>query len=286
MDPANPGWPQALATRRCFVRAAVGALSAVATCHLTSDGNATAADAPPDARGPGGPGSDGPLVSEADLLKLHREAPIFLGYMKPAIRYLPDGGMDAAMFFTCPAWSQGCFPRLRKGGVKVTTLSFGLNDPDLFPGRVGVSRVVQSIGAFLQAAADHPGEIEVALTAVDLDRIMAAGKMAVVLHLTGVHLDGSLEMLHAYHAIGVRSVHPPFDTRANTGVDLWRQDAAMTPFDRRVVQELVRLRMVIDLSHASDGMIAEILRLTDVPVIISHGMCRALSDTKRNLSDG
>jgi membrane dipeptidase len=93
-------------------------------------------------------------------------------------------------------------------------------------------------------------------------------------------------MLHAYHAIGVRSVHPPFDTRANTGVDLWRQDAAMTPFDRRVVQELVRLRMVIDLSHASDGMIAEILRLTDVPVIISHGMCRALSDTKRNLSDG
>jgi membrane dipeptidase len=226
------------------------------------------------------------LVSEADLLKLHREAPIFLGYMKPAIRYLPDGGMDAAMFFTCPAWSQGCFPRLRKGGVKVTTLSFGLNDPDLFPGRVGVSRVVQSIGAFLQAAADHPGEIEVARTAVDLDRIMAAGKMAVVLHLTGVHLDGSLEMLHAYHAIGVRSVHPPFDTRANTGVDLWRQDAAMTPFDRRVVQELVRLRMVIDLSHASDGMIAEILRLTDVPVIISHGMCRALSDTKRNLSDG
>jgi membrane dipeptidase len=255
-------------------------LAAVVAGRSPSGRPVTAADAPP---APADPGTS--KLPEADVLKLHREAPIFIGYMKPGIRYLPDGGMDGSLFFECPAWSQGCFPRLREGSVKVTTLSFGLNDPDLFPGRVGVSRVIQSIGAFLQVAADHSAEIEVARTSADLDRIMAAGKMAVLLHLTGVFLEGSLELLHAYHALGVRAAHPPFDSRANTRVDLWAKDGALTAFDRRVVQELVRLGMVIDLAHASDAMFAEILRLTDVPVIISHGMCRALSDTKRNLAD-
>jgi membrane dipeptidase len=285
MNQPQPVSPEDRLTRRRFLQASVAASSAVAAGPLTPDQDAIAAEAPPAAADTGGRRAGGPPVAETEIMRLHREAPIFLGYMKPAIRYLPDGGMDASPFFAGPEWSQGCFPRLRKGGVKVTTLSFGLNDPDLFPGRVGVSRVIQSIGAFLQAAAGHPAEIEVARTTADIDRIMAAGKLTVLLHLTGVILEGSLEMLHAYHALGVRCVHPPFDNRADARVDLWLKDAVLTPFDRQVLRELVRLRIVVDLAHASDGMIAEILRLTDVPVIISHGMCRVLSDTKRNLSD-
>jgi len=220
-----------------------------------------------------------------DVSALHREATVFLGYMNPAIRFLPDGGMDAGLFFERTPWGQGCFPRLREGGVDVVSLSFGLNDPDLFPGRAGISRVMQSIGAFLQAAQRHADQLEIARTAADLVRIPEAGKLAVLLHLTGAFLEGNLEILNAYHAMGVRTIHPPLDTRAETCVDLWKRPTRLTEFGRRVLREMARLGMVVDLAHASDETFDEVLGMVEAPVIVSHGMCRALSDTKRNLTD-
>jgi len=43
--------------------------------------------------------------------------------------------------------------------------------------------------------------------------------------------------------------------------------------------------MAIDLSHASDRMVRETLALASGPVLVSHGMCRSLCPTKRNLTD-
>ena len=46
-----------------------------------------------------------------------------------------------------------------------------------------------------------------------------------------------------------------------------------------------RLGMIIDVSHASDQTIADVLATSSAPVIASHSSARALTDVPRNLTD-
>jgi membrane dipeptidase len=220
-----------------------------------------------------------------ELSALHEAATVFLGYMNPGLVYLPDGRIDATLFFRGHPCLQGSLPRLRKGGVDVATLSFGVNDPDLFPGHAGICRLLQSLGAFLAGMRGHSGDLELATSVADVRRINRAGKMAVLLHLTGAYLDGRIDLLHVYHGLGVRSIHTPFDTVANARADAYEKGEGLTPFARDVLAEMGRLHIVVDLAHASDAMFQDVLRCVKGPVIVSHGMCRAISDTPRNLTD-
>lgn len=216
---------------------------------------------------------------------LHESAPVFIGYMNAAARYRPDGGLDYSPFFNKTPHIQGSLPRLLKGGVDVAVISFGVNHPDLFPAEEGVARVFQQLGAFLRGVRRHADKITVASSMTDVRRARREGKLAVILHLTGVRLAGNLELLSAYHAVGVRCIHPPFDAATNERVDLWGGDTGLTSFGKHVVLEMQRLGMVVDLAHASDRLFRDVLRVAVGPVIVSHGTCRAISPTKRNMTD-
>jgi membrane dipeptidase len=132
---------------------------------------------------------------------------------------------------------------------------------------------------------DYTDTLGLATTVAGMRRLNREGKMAVLLHLTGVHLHGQLDLLHVYYALGVRSIHVPFDTTTNPRADAYEKKERLTAFARDVIDEMGRLGMVVDLAHASDEMFEEILQRVKAPVIVSHGMCRAISDTPRNLTD-
>jgi len=46
-----------------------------------------------------------------------------------------------------------------------------------------------------------------------------------------------------------------------------------------------RLGMLVDISHVSDSVMAQVLRLSEAPVIFSHSSARALVDHKRDVPD-
>lgn len=59
----------------------------------------------------------------------------------------------------------------------------------------------------------------------------------------------------------------------------------LSNFGREVVQEMNRLGITIDVSHASDKTIEDVLELSSQPIIASHSSCRALCNHPRNLPD-
>ena len=61
--------------------------------------------------------------------------------------------------------------------------------------------------------------------------------------------------------------------------------AGLSKFGRRVVQELNRQRILIDISHISDAGFWDVLELSDAPIIATHSNCRALCNHSRNLTD-
>src|SRR5262249_61719045 len=59
----------------------------------------------------------------------------------------------------------------------------------------------------------------------------------------------------------------------------------LSPLGQKVVAEMNRLGMMVDISHVADTTARDALRLSRAPVIASHSSCRALCAIPRNLPD-
>lgn len=61
--------------------------------------------------------------------------------------------------------------------------------------------------------------------------------------------------------------------------------AGLKPFGLEVLEEMERLKMLIDVSHLSDPGFYDVLSHTSRPFIASHSCCRTLCGHSRNLTD-
>lgn len=59
----------------------------------------------------------------------------------------------------------------------------------------------------------------------------------------------------------------------------------LTDFGREVIAELDRRRVIIDLAHSSEAVVADVLAITQRPVVVSHTGFKGACNTARNISD-
>jgi membrane dipeptidase len=133
-----------------------------------------------------------------------------------------------------------------------------------------------------------PNDLVLCLTADDVVRAHAAGKIGSLIGMEGGHaIENSLGVLRAYYDLGARYM----TLTHNVSLD-WADAAqgeaihgGVTPFGREVVHEMNRLGMMIDLSHVSSRVMFAALDASEAPVIFSHSSARALVDHPRNVPD-
>lgn len=177
-------------------------------------------------------------------------------------------------------------PRLREGGMRAPF--FALWVPVFFRGAEAVRRTLDLRDAMQSVFDAYPDEIELAITAADIERITSADKIAALLSIEGGHaIDDDLRVLRMYYQLGIRSITLTHARNTN-----WADSVSDTPthggltdFGREVLQEMNRLGMLIDLAHVSDETFYDALAVTADPVIVSHSSMRALSNVPRNVSD-
>jgi microsomal dipeptidase-like Zn-dependent dipeptidase len=64
-----------------------------------------------------------------------------------------------------------------------------------------------------------------------------------------------------------------------------RRMSGLSAFGETVVRRANALGMMVDVSHASDACVRDVLRASSAPIIASHSSARALTKHARNLSD-
>jgi membrane dipeptidase len=156
------------------------------------------------------------------------------------------------------------------------------------PGLEQVKETLEQIDLVKYIVARYPNDFALAQTAAQVRAAHKAGKIASMMGVEGGgQIDGSLSVLRAYHDLGagyLTLTHSRTIAWADSATDTPRHDG-LTPFGEKVVHELNRLGMLVDLSHVSEKTMLDALKVAKAPVIFSHSDARGLNDHPRDVSD-
>ncbi|MFO0956617.1 MAG: dipeptidase [Isosphaeraceae bacterium] len=226
-----------------------------------------------------------PPVSER-AMKVHQAGMLFDGHNDLPWEFRRKGDMAFAEFDIARKLPVGQtdIPRLRKGGVKAQFWSVYIPSGHPNPART----VVEQIDLVHRMIERYPDDLALALTADDVEKAVKDGKIASLIGIEGgIAIENDLAYLRAFHRLGARYMtltHNKTLDWADAATDAPKHDG-LTEFGERVVKEMNRLGMLVDLSHVAPSTMADALRVSKAPVIFSHSSARALCDVPRNVPD-
>ncbi len=221
-------------------------------------------------------------IGQEEVAKLHKEALVWdchndlvyrVLYEKLDIgKRLPAGHVD--------------IPRLKEGHVDVQVVALFVQN-FLYPDKCA-QQAFQLIDAMREAIKKNKDSVEMARTGADVVRIVSQGKIAMPLAIEGGHaIEDDIELLRKFHSLGVSSMtitHNVSHGWADSSGDKSKW-GGLNELGRKVIKEMNRIGMVIDISHVSDETFFDIMEATEDPVIASHSGCRRLNPHHRNVSD-
>ena len=177
--------------------------------------------------------------------------------------------------------------RWREAGVDVESFTVGGDMPVSTDGGGRPDLRCRELVRDALEEADACESLAVLRTARDLDESLAAGRVALLLHLEGCRpLMGSLAGLHELYDIGIRSAQLTWNLGNELADGIGVPDpGGLTPLGRDVVRELQRLGVLVDVSHLAPRGVEDVLALADGPVVASHANAAALAPHPRNLDD-
>ena len=203
-----------------------------------------------------------------------------------AVRDLCGYDLDRADLAAGVPTLQTDIPRLRAGGVGAQFWSVYV--PCALRGGAAVTATLEQIDFVRAMVARWPHVFSLATTAAEVEATVAAGRIASLLGMEGGHsIDESLGTLRMMHALGVRYLTLTHNENVPWADSATDEPAAggLTDFGRRVVAEMNRIGMFVDLSHVSADVMRDALGVTRAPVVFSHSNARAVCDISRNVPD-
>ncbi|WP_411836856.1 dipeptidase [Paracoccus sp. ME4] len=150
--------------------------------------------------------------------------------------------------------------------------------------------------AFAQAAAllslERTGTLAIARDATALRAARAGGPVAAIMHMEGAEAIRDADALHAWHAMGLRSLGPVWSrpTHHGEGVPFAYpsgpdRGGPLTDAGRALVRDCDAMRIMLDLSHLNEAGFDDVARLSVAPLVASHSAVHALCPSSRNLTD-
>jgi len=139
-----------------------------------------------------------------------------------------------------------------------------------------------------EMVAANPKQFEIALTPDQAIDIAKRGKRFVFLSMeNGNPFGHDLSLMKTFYAYGVRLMGPVHFLNNDLGDSATDKPewGGLSPLGKQFVAEANRMGIVLDASHASDGVLDDMLALSQAPIILSHSGSRAIFDHPRNLDD-
>lgn len=181
-------------------------------------------------------------------------------------------------------------PRLRKGKLGgqfwVAYVGCSRNYKD------AVERTLEQIDVIKRLIRKYPNDMKYVTNADQIMEAFNEKKIASMIEIEGGHsIDSRLSVLRLYHELGVRcmtlthSCNLPWADASPIDDNLTAVKKNLTPWGQKVIAEMNRVGIIIDISHVSEGVMLAVLEHSKAQVIFSHSSVFALKNHHRNVKD-
>ena len=171
-------------------------------------------------------------------------------------------------------------------GSGMDSISITLCDPKPV-GAEALELAIDTLLEYDRYLAAHPALFVGATSVAHVDEARRSGRLAVFyVYQNTVQFGDDLDRVDMFYQMGLRSCQLTYNERNPVGVGCRAEDGGgLTGFGREVVERMNGLGMLVDLSHANMPTMADAIRHSRVPCIISHTACDAVHPHIRNTSD-
>jgi len=241
--------------------------------------------------------------------------PVFDGHNDILYRILMEPAAREAIWLTGQGKGHLDLPRMRAGGFAgglfaiyvpsparddddgIETLMdnppYAIDLPEPLPLRESQSTAFDLAAHLLWMERASAGAFRLCRSAAEIEAARAAGAIAGVMHMEGAEaIDPACDALHAFHAMGLRSLGPVWSrpTAFGHGVPFAfpagpDTGPGLTEAGKRLVKECNALKVMIDLSHLNEKGFDDVARLSDAPLVATHSNAHAVTPSTRNLTD-
>lgn len=229
------------------------------------------------------------LVKEASLFqevkKLHREV-ITL-----------DSHCDTPMFFDQCIHFEQRDPRIlvdlhkmTEGMLDATFMVAYLEQKERTPEALeaATAKATRILNEIEEMVAKNCTAVDLAKTSEDIYRLKAQGKKAIIMGIENGYAIGKnlrhVEMFRnrgvAYMTLCHNGDNDICDSHKGN-----QEHGGVSAFGEQVIQEMNRIGMMVDLSHAHEKSFYDALEISRLPIVCSHSSARALCNHTRNLTD-
>lgn len=156
-----------------------------------------------------------------------------------------------------------------------------------------VRQTLEQIDVIHRMCHEYPDVFKFAASSQDIMEAFQQNKTASLIGVEGGHsIDSSLGTLRTMYQLGVRYL--TLTHSCNTPwADNWLVDTGSEPvqhnglsdFGKRLIREMNRIGMLIDLAHVSEAVMKQVLEISEAPVIFSHSSAYSICKHKRNVPD-
>ena len=154
--------------------------------------------------------------------------------------------------------------------------------------KAATSTCDQILDQIEEMAATHPDCLAIARTPDDLYANKLKGLKSIMMGIeNGYAIGDDISNLERYRRRGVvymtlchNGDNDICDSAKGNG-----EHGGVSQFGEKVIKEMNRLGMMVDLSHAADSSFYDALEISSSPIVCSHSSSRALCNHPRNLTD-
>ncbi len=121
----------------------------------------------------------------------------------------------------------------------------------------------------------------------DIRRAKREGKLGIIFHFQNTQpFERNPDLVEVYYRLGLRVAQLTYNVKnwVGDGCDE-ATDAGLSEFGKRIIREMNRVGMVVDVTHTGYRTTMEAMEVSDAPVIFSHSNVKAIKDSPRNLRD-
>ena len=187
------------------------------------------------------------------------------------------------MVYPIEPWAGNDYKKLERyqaAGVNLVSLCLAGDNHN-------ISEAIQRIGSARREILTQPERYGLVETLDDIQRAQQSNKMAIAFHCEGTRcFERNLDMIETFYALGIRHTLLAFNNDNSVGGGCAEEhDRGLTRFGHRVVEEMQRVGMIVDLSHTGRQTSLDAMAIASKPMIFSHSVADGVHTHYRNLTD-